>query len=209
MEQDKDKPESKSAKAKRLGWRAVLDEDQIRRSISRIAHEIVEQNKGAEDVAIVGIHTRGQPLAHRIAATIKEIENVTVPIGVVDITLYRDDISQSAAQPLVRGTDLPFLVDDYTVILVDDVLYTGRTIRAALDAIIDYGRPHAVQLAVLLDRGHRELPIRADYVGKSIPTSRGEIVEVCLAEVDEQDCVYVRKRQNDGVIKAEPIKKKT
>jgi pyrimidine operon attenuation protein/uracil phosphoribosyltransferase len=173
------------------GWTIVLDEDQIRRSVTRIAHEILEKNKGAERLAVVGIRTRGEFLAKRIVAQIAEIEGREVPLGVVDITLYRDDISQSAEQPIVRGTDLPFDVDAVAIVLVDDVLFTGRTVRAALDAIIDFGRPRSVQLAVLCDRGHRELPIRADYIGKSIPTARTELVEVCLNERDGKDAVYL------------------
>jgi pyrimidine operon attenuation protein / uracil phosphoribosyltransferase len=170
----------------------VMDSDQIRRSVTRIAHEILERNHGAKNIAIVGIRTRGEHLARRILAKLQEIENTTIPMGVVDITLYRDDISHSAEQPLVRGTSLPFNVDTKTIVLIDDVLFTGRTVRAALDAIIDFGRPKAVQLAVLVDRGHRELPIRADYVGKSIPTARSQNVDVFMSEVDTEDAVYVR-----------------
>ncbi len=170
----------------------VMDADQIRRSVARIAHEILERNRGAKSLAIVGVRTRGEHLAHRILSKLQEIENVTIPMGVVDITLYRDDISHSAEQPLVRGTSLPFNVDTKTIVLIDDVLFTGRTVRAALDAIIDFGRPKAVQLAVLVDRGHRELPIRADYVGKSIPTARSQNVDVFLSEVDGEDAMYVR-----------------
>ncbi|MCB0324197.1 MAG: bifunctional pyr operon transcriptional regulator/uracil phosphoribosyltransferase PyrR [Bdellovibrionales bacterium] len=175
----------------RSDWTKVLDADQIRRSVTRIAHEILEKNRGAKSLAIVGIRTRGDYLARRICRQIEEIDGQKVPMGVVDITLYRDDIAQSDEQPLVRGTDLPFNVDRHAIVLVDDVLFTGRTVRAALDAIIDFGRPLSVQLAVLCDRGHRELPIRADYVGKSIPTSRKELVEVCLEERDGEDGVYV------------------
>ncbi len=173
-------------------WKRVLGEDQIRRSVTRISHEILERNGGAKDVAIVGIRTRGDHLAQRIHKKIIAIENTEVPLGVVDITLYRDDLSNSSDQPLVRGTDLPFNVDKRLIVLVDDVLYTGRTVRSALDAIIDYGRPKAVQLAVLVDRGHRELPIRADYVGKSIPTSAHEMVQVQLTECDDTEGVYLR-----------------
>ncbi len=176
-------------------WLSVMDGEQVRRSIIRISHEILERNGGASRVAVVGIRTRGEFIANRIQAQIKEIEGVEVPMGVVDITLYRDDISRSAEQPLVRGTNLPFNVDKVSVVLVDDVLYTGRTVRAALDAIIDFGRPHSIQLAVLCDRGHRELPIRADYVGKNISTSKQELVEVLLQERDQVDAVYVRGRK--------------
>ena len=178
----------------RNGWSKVLDAEEIRRAITRIAHEIVERNKGASNVAVVGVRTRGEHLAERIAKEIEAIENTTLMRGVVDITLYRDDVGRSSDQPLVRGTDLPFNVDRVTIVLVDDVLFTGRTIRAAIDAIIDFGRPRAVQLAVLVDRGHRELPIRADYVGKSIPTSRSEQVEVSVSECDTEDAVYVGPR---------------
>jgi pyrimidine operon attenuation protein/uracil phosphoribosyltransferase len=183
------KPEDRST------WRKVLDDEQIRRSITRISHEILEHNQGPKKVAIVGIRTRGEFVAKRIADNIFTLENTKVPVGVVDITLYRDDLAHNAEQPLVRGTDLPFNVDKYNIILVDDVLFTGRTIRAALDAIIDFGRPISVQLAVLVDRGHRELPISADYIGKSLPTSRAELVEVCLSEKDGEDAIYLRDRK--------------
>ena len=189
-------PENYSVKNEdRSGWKKVLDDDQIRRAIVRVSHEILERNSGPKKVAIVGIRTRGEFVAKRIAETILNLEGVEVPVGVVDITLYRDDLAHNAEQPLVRGTDLPFNVDKFNIILVDDVLFTGRTIRAALDAIIDFGRPISVQLAVLVDRGHRELPIRADYIGKSLPTSRGELVEVCLSERDGEDSIYVRERK--------------
>lgn len=186
------------AKDPRAGWVKVLDDDQIRRSVTRISHEILEKNRGAKRLAIVGVRTRGEFLAARIVKQIEQLEKLEVPRGVVDITLYRDDIAHSAEQPLVRGTDLPFNVDKYAIVLVDDVLFTGRTVRAAIDAIIDFGRPRSVQLAVLCDRGHRELPIRADYVGKSIPTSRSEIVEVCLEEKDQEDAVYLRPGTRDA-----------
>jgi pyrimidine operon attenuation protein / uracil phosphoribosyltransferase len=186
-----------SDKSGQPGWNRVLDCDEIRRAITRIAHEIVERNKGASDLAVVGIRTRGEHLAERVAREIEQIEGTKLARGVVDITLYRDDVGQAAEQPTVRGTTLPFNVDKTTIVLVDDVLFTGRTIRAALDAIIDYGRPRGVQLAVLVDRGHRELPIRADYVGKSIPTKKSEQVEVCLNESDGLDAVYVRPRNGD------------
>ncbi|MBL7662856.1 bifunctional pyr operon transcriptional regulator/uracil phosphoribosyltransferase PyrR [bacterium] len=179
--------------------RLVLDADQIRRSISRIAHEIIEKNSGAKNVAIVGIRTRGEHLARRIKDKIKEIEGVEIPFGVVDIALYRDDLWRTTDNPLVQATDLPFNVEKMVIILVDDVLYTGRTVRAGLDAIIDFGRPKAVQLAVLCDRGHRELPIRPDYVGKNIPTSRSDIVQVSLAESDGgEDAVYIKPRKSSA-----------
>lgn len=176
-------------------WKRVLESDEIRRAITRIAHEILERNKGPGNLAVVGIRTRGEHLAVRLINEVERIEKVRIPHGVVDITLYRDDVANTNERPLVRGTDLPFNVDRVSIILVDDVLFTGRTIRAALDAIIDFGRPKSVQLAVLCDRGHRELPIRADYVGKSIPTQRSEIIEVCLQEADGEDAVYVRPRK--------------
>lgn len=183
-----------SKKIKEVGadWKLVMDPEQVRRSITRIAYEIIERNKGSQKLALVGIRTRGEFIGERILKQILEMENVNVPFGVVDITLYRDDISHTAEQPIVRGTHLPFNLDKVNIVLVDDVLFTGRTIRAALDVIIDFGRPKAVQLAVLCDRGHRELPIRADYIGKSLPTSRNEMVEVCLTEKDGIDSVFLR-----------------
>ena len=174
------------------GWKRVVDADQIARAVTRIAHEILENNKGANNLAVVGIRTRGEFLAQRLVNKIKEIEGVEVPLGVVDITLYRDDLPHTPEQPIVRGTSLPFNVDIVKIILVDDVLFTGRTVRAALDAIIDFGRPRSVQLAVLCDRGHRELPIRADYVGKNVPSSRTDNVHVHLVERDNEDCILLR-----------------
>lgn len=167
--------------------KTILDADAIRRSLVRISHEIVEKNKGVENVVLVGIRTRGVPLAQRLAEQVAEIEGVKVPVGSLDITLYRDDLSTLAYNPIVKETELDFDINGKTVILVDDVLFTGRTIRCALDALIDMGRPKAIQLAVLVDRGHRELPIRADYVGKNVPTSTSETVDVTLAEVDGED----------------------
>ncbi len=161
----------------------LMDGDALRRALTRIAHEILERNKGVEDLVLVGIRTRGVPLAKRLAAAIAQIEGAEVPVGGLDITLYRDDLSTLAYNPIVHGTDIDFDINGKKVILVDDVLYTGRTIRAALDAVIDMGRPKAVQLAVLIDRGHRELPIRADYAGKNVPTSRKEDVQVSLTEM--------------------------
>ena len=160
----------------------ILDSDGIRRALIRIAHEILERNKGTEDLVLIGIRTGGAHLAGRIQAEIRAIEKSEVPLGVVDITLYRDDLSELGPQAKVRETKIPFDITGKKVILVDDVLYTGRTIRAALDALIDFGRPQSIQVAVLADRGHRELPIKADYVGKNIPTSQSETVEVCLKE---------------------------
>ena len=169
----------------------LMDADAIRRAIVRISHEILEKNKGVEDVVLVGIHTLGVPLAERLAAAIEKIEDVKVPVGKVDITMYRDDLSTLEYNPVVRNTEIDFDMTGKTVILVDDVLYTGRTIRAALDAIIDMGRPKAIQLAVLIDRGHRELPIRADFAGKNVPTSHKEVVEVQFAEQNGADEVAI------------------
>ncbi|MBQ8417485.1 MAG: bifunctional pyr operon transcriptional regulator/uracil phosphoribosyltransferase PyrR [Phascolarctobacterium sp.] len=169
----------------------LMDADAIRRAIVRISHEIIEKNKGVEDVVLVGIHTLGVPLAERLAAAIEKIEEVKVPVGKVDITMYRDDLSTLEYNPVVRNTEIDFDLTGKTVILVDDVLYTGRTIRAALDAIIDMGRPKAIQLAVLIDRGHRELPIRADFAGKNVPTSRKEVVDVQLLEYNGIDEVGI------------------
>ena len=172
----------------------VMDADRMHRSLTRIAHEIVERNRAVEDVALVGIRERGVPLARRIGTELQAITGVAVPTGALDIPLYRDDLMRHAVgpQPLVRSTDIPFDIDDRVILLVDDVLYTGRTIRAALDALIDFGRPRAIQLAVLVDRGHRELPIKADYVGKNVPTSRRESVQVRLEEVDGHDDVLIQ-----------------
>jgi pyrimidine operon attenuation protein/uracil phosphoribosyltransferase len=192
---EKTLPPSDKSLIDKSSWKKVLTEERIRRGVTRISHEILERNQGPSNVAIVGIRTRGEYVADRIMKQIQELEGVEVPVGVVDITLYRDDLFHNPEQPLVRGTELPFDVDKYNIILVDDVLFTGRTIRAALDAIIDFGRPISVQLAVLVDRGHRELPIRADYIGKSLPTGRNEIVEVCLCEKDGEDAVYLRQRE--------------
>jgi pyrimidine operon attenuation protein/uracil phosphoribosyltransferase len=172
----------------------VMDGDRLARSLTRIAHEIVERNRGIEDLALVGIRERGVPIARRLAQQLQEITGKRVPTGALDITLYRDDLMRQAVgpQPLVRSTDIPFDLDDRVILLVDDVLYTGRTIRAALDALIDFGRPKAIQLIVLVDRGHRELPIKADYVGKNVPTSRRESVQVRLEEVDGHDEVVIQ-----------------
>jgi pyrimidine operon attenuation protein/uracil phosphoribosyltransferase len=169
-----------------------MDADRVSRSITRIAHEILERNRGVEDLALVGIRARGVPIAERLAAEIATLSGVTVPTGALDITLYRDDLGHAVGpQPVVRRTEIPFSLDDRLILLVDDVLYTGRTIRAALDALIDFGRPRAIQLVALVDRGHRELPIRADYVGRNIPTSRQQSVQVRLRETDGRDEVEV------------------
>jgi pyrimidine operon attenuation protein/uracil phosphoribosyltransferase len=171
----------------------VMDADRIARSLTRMAHEILERNRGVEDLAFVGIRSRGVPMAARLAAHLRQIAGVDVQTGALDITLYRDDLMRTAVgpQPVVRRTEIPFSIDGRHILLVDDVLYTGRTIRAALDALIDFGRPNAIQLVVLVDRGHRELPIRADYVGRNIPTSRQQSVQVHLVEIDGRDEVEV------------------
>lgn len=165
----------------------ILDKEAVERSLMRIAHEILEKNKGTQELCMVGIRNRGAYLAKRIAGNIETIDRARVPVGILDITLYRDDLTMIAAKPVVHKTEIDFDITDKNVILVDDVLYTGRTIRAALDALIDLGRPRSIQLAVLIDRGHRELPIRPDYVGKNIPTAQNENVEVRLVEADGKD----------------------
>lgn len=169
----------------------IMDAEAMRRAIVRISHEIIENNKGVENVILVGIHTRGVPLAQRLAKSIASIEGVEVQTGSLDITLYRDDLSAMAYNPIVHDTQINCDIEGKTIILVDDVLYTGRTIRAALDAVMDIGRPKAIQLAVMIDRGHRELPIRADYVGKNVPTAKKEAIEVTLAEMDAADEVII------------------
>jgi len=169
----------------------IIDEAGFERTITRLAHEILEKNKGAASIVIVGIRTRGEFIARRIARKIEEVENVKLEIGSLDITLYRDDLLGKLEQPQLKGTDIIFDINDKNVILIDDVLYTGRTIRAALDELIDLGRPKTIQLAVLVDRGHRQLPIRADYVGKNVPTSSSESIRVHLKEVDGEDAVLL------------------
>jgi pyrimidine operon attenuation protein/uracil phosphoribosyltransferase len=169
----------------------IVDGDGLRRAITRIAHEIIERNDGAKSLVLVGIRTRGVPLAERLAKKIQEFEGVDLPVGALDITLYRDDLQMIAHQPVVSGTDVPVSIDDKIVVLVDDVLFTGRTVRAALDELIDLGRPKAIQLAVIVDRGHREIPIRADFVGKNVPTSRREVIMVHVEEVDGKDGVSI------------------
>jgi len=175
------------------GSRLVMDQLAIQRALVRIAHEILERNKGTADLALVGIRSRGIHIAQRIQRAMAEIEGggSGIPFGVVDITLYRDDLDRGLQNPVVQGTDIPFPVAGKRILLVDDVLFTGRTIRAAMDALVDFGRPQSIQLAVLVDRGHRELPIRADYVGKNLPTSRREQVQVRLAEADGVDEVVI------------------
>ena len=171
----------------------VMDADRVGRTLTRIAHEIVERNRTLDDLALVGIRSRGEHLARRLAEQLQQIAGRALPTGALDITLYRDDLMRHAVgpQPLVRSTEIPFSIDDRIILLVDDVLYTGRTVRAALDALIDFGRPQAIQLVVLVDRGHRELPIKADYVGKNLPTSRRESVQVRVEEVDGDDEVVI------------------
>jgi pyrimidine operon attenuation protein/uracil phosphoribosyltransferase len=189
--------------------RRIMTADEIRRATIRLSHEIVEKQAGTEGLLLIGIQRRGVPLAGRIAAAIAENESVDIPVGALDITFYRDDLSLVAQQPVVKGTDLPFAIDGRTVVLVDDVLYTGRTIRAAMDALVDFGRPQAIRLAVLVDRGHRELPIRADHVGKNVPTSREEIVRVHLDEIDDEDGVEIERvapsRHDGSPLAAEPV----
>ena len=170
----------------------VLDDAALDRALTRIAHEILERNDGAKNLALVGLRTRGVTLAQRLAGRLLAIDGTTVPVGTLDITLYRDDLDMRGA-PVVRGTDIPFSIKNKTVVLVDDVLYTGRTIRAALDALIDLGRPNMIHLAILVDRGHRELPIRPDYIGKNLPTSKRESVAVRLREHDGEDRVVIEE----------------
>lgn len=171
----------------------IMDEAAIGRALIRIAHEILERNRGVEHLLLIGIRTRGVPLARRLAEQIQRIEGKTIPVGILDITLYRDDLSTIAEQPVVHETKLPGNINGKIVVLVDDVLFTGRTTRAAMDALVDFGRARQIQLAVLIDRGHRELPIRADYVGKNVPTSRREIVSVMLTETDGEDRVVIEE----------------
>ncbi len=171
----------------------IMNADEIRRAVVRISHEIVEANGGIQRLILVGIRKRGAPLAERIREHIVKIEGEEVPLGVLDITLYRDDVHKVAPQPLIESTDIPVSVENAVVVLIDDVLFTGRTVRAALDAVMDFGRPRAIQLAVLVDRGHRELPIRADFVGKNAPTSTREIVKVFVEEIDGRDEVSISK----------------
>jgi pyrimidine operon attenuation protein / uracil phosphoribosyltransferase len=177
-----------------MSGRQIMTADEIRRATIRLSHEIVEKQAGTDGLLLIGIQRRGVPLARRIAEAIAEHEGGSiVPVGALDITFYRDDLSLVAQQPVVKGTELPSGIDGRTVVLVDDVLYTGRTIRAAMDALVDFGRPQAIRLAVLVDRGHRELPIRADHVGKNVPTSREELVRVHLEETDGEDVVEIER----------------
>ncbi len=173
--------------------------DDVRRALIRISHEIVEKHGSTDGLALLGVQRRGVPIADRLASLIEEHEGVRPPVGKVDITNYRDDLSTGARQPLIKGTEIPFALESVTLVIVDDVLYTGRTVRAALDALVDIGRPKAVRLAVLVDRGHRELPIRADHVGKNVPTSRDEVIKVHLREVDGgADEVVIERREDSA-----------
>ncbi len=173
----------------------IMDESAISRAITRISHEIIEKNKGIENLVLIGIQRRGVPLAKRIADKIRSVENNEIPVGILDITLYRDDLSLLNEHPVINGTEIDFDIVNKKVVLVDDVIYTGRTVRAAIDAIMDINRPQMIQLAVLIDRGHRELPIRADYVGKNVPTSRSEIVHVNLIEIDGENSVTIAGKE--------------
>ncbi|MBK03959.1 MAG: bifunctional pyr operon transcriptional regulator/uracil phosphoribosyltransferase [Deltaproteobacteria bacterium] len=175
----------------------VMSEKDINRALTRIAHEILERNKGPEDLALVGVYTRGAPIAEHLAKKIEEIEGTKPLLGKLDITLYRDDLSEVSVQPIVKRTEIPFDVQGKNIVLCDDVIYTGRTVRAALDAVIDLGRPACIQLATLVDRGHRELPIRTDFVGKNLPTSRHEVVKVKIHSVDGEECVELWEMHND------------
>jgi pyrimidine operon attenuation protein/uracil phosphoribosyltransferase len=193
-----------------VSGREIMTADEVRRATVRISHEIVEKQAGTDGLALVGVQRRGVPLARRLADAIEEHEGVRLPVGALDITFYRDDLSMVAQQPVVKGTDIPFDVNGLTIVLVDDVLYTGRTIRAAMDALMDFGRPRAIRLAVLVDRGHRELPIRADHVGKNVPTSREELVRVHLAETDGAEGVEIERTSPSaaaapGAQAAEPV----
>jgi pyrimidine operon attenuation protein / uracil phosphoribosyltransferase len=174
----------------------IVDADGLRRIVTRIAHEIVERNKGVDDLVLVGIRRRGVPLANRMATKIREFEGRLPALGSLDITLYRDDLSTVAHQPVVGATEIPVDINGKIVVLVDDVLYTGRTVRAAMDALIDFGRPRSIQLAVVIDRGHRELPVRADFVGKNVPTSKKEVIGVKLQEIDSVDSVVIKEMED-------------
>jgi len=165
----------------------IMDEQDLDRTIARLTHEILEKNKGLENIVVIGMRTRGVYVAERIAKKLGEVENKDVPLGILDITLYRDDFRTALKQPKVQITNIPFSIDNKNIVLVDDVLYTGRTVRAALDALMDFGRPASIQLAILVDRGHRELPIKADFIGKNVPTSYGEEIRVHMKEIDEDD----------------------
>ncbi len=172
----------------------IMDQAAIQRALKRMAHEIIEHNKGLENLYLIGIRTRGVPIANRLAEYLKEIEKKEVQVGILDITLYRDDLTTISHQPVIKSTQIDFAIENTDVILCDDVLYTGRTVRAAIDALLDFGRPNTIQLCVLIDRGHRELPIKANYVGKNVPTAKEEIIKVNFADTDEEDSVYIKAR---------------
>ena len=174
-----------------MSKKIIMTPEDIRRTLARIAHEIIEQNRDIEHLLLIGMHTRGVPLARRLASNIEDFTQLEIPVGTLDITPYRDDLASSNLQPIVHGTDIPSSVDGESIVLVDDVLYTGRSTRAAMDAIIDLGRPQSIQLAILIDRGHRELPIRANYIGKNIPSARHEEIQVQLEETDGIDEVAI------------------
>ncbi len=173
----------------------IMDKQALERALTRIAHEIIEKNRGIDNLALVGIQRRGVPMARRIATVISSVEGKQPPVGVLDITWYRDDLSTLAEHPIINGTDIPFMITGLKIVLIDDVLFTGRTARAAIEALFDAGRPQCIQLAVLIDRGHRELPIRADYVGKNVPTSMEEVVHVCLNEIDGEEKVALYNKE--------------
>lgn len=176
----------------------IMDEEGINRAVTRISHEIMEKNRGIDDVLLIGIQRRGVPLAKRIARKIHETEGKDIPVGILDITFYRDDLSLLSEHPVVNGTEIYFSVNDKKIVLVDDVIYTGRTVRAAIEAIMDIGRPKMIQLAILIDRGHRELPIRADYIGKNVPTSKSELINVKLKEIDNVNVVTISDMKNNA-----------
>jgi pyrimidine operon attenuation protein/uracil phosphoribosyltransferase len=194
-----------------LGWserQVLMDHDRLARTLARMAHEIVERHPDMSGVVLVGVRSRGVPIARRLAGRIGEVSGVAPVVGALDITLYRDDLTNTVAtQPILKGTDIPFSIDGRTVVLVDDVLFTGRTVRAALDELIDFGRPSRIELAVLVDRGHRELPIRADYVGRTLTTTRDESVQVMLEEEDETDRVVLLERRRKPAARAAAKKK--
>jgi pyrimidine operon attenuation protein/uracil phosphoribosyltransferase len=194
-----------------LGWterQVLLDQERLARTLARMAHEIVERHPDMAGVVLIGVRSRGVPIAQRLSQRIREASGVAPAVGALDITLYRDDLTTVATQPILKGTDIPFSIDGRTVVLVDDVLYTGRTVRAALDELIDFGRPARIELAVLIDRGHRELPIRADYVGRTLTTARDEIVQVMLREEDGTDRVLLLEKRSPPAPKKAVSKKK-
>lgn len=181
-----------------LAKTTLMDQAAMDRALTRIAHEILERNKGLDDLYLIGIQRRGVPLARRISEKIRGIEGRAPEVGILDITFYRDDLSLLAEHPVINGTDMPFAVQDKKLVLVDDVLFTGRTCRAAIEALFDLGRPRMIQLAILIDRGHRELPLRADYIGKNVPTSSNEVVQVNIREIDGQDLVVLGELNGEG-----------